>query len=226
MSGFATELGDIHALASTVPGMDPQDYETAIGFVESLIERLQEAEACRDFEHKVSMDAGWYLAYERAVREVVERCWEYASRAEEAYDAGFDHGSAYKERELFEAEQALAAAREEIERMNEAVTMAFRLALQEHWEEVRDELAAVSPSRSPAGPRPRSPMTDLSRAEHAAPGSDAAIAAGCRCPVLDNCHGAGIPWPRTDGKDPTKWPSWYVREDCPLHGADSGWVNP
>lgn len=69
-------------------------------------------------------------------------------------------------------------------------------------------------------------MPDLSRAEHAAPGSDAAIAAGCRCPVLDNCHGAGIPWPRTDGKDPTKWPSWYVREDCPLHGADSGWVNP
>ena len=46
---------------------------------------------------------------------------------------------------LRERDQALAAAREEIERMNEAVTMAFRLALQEHWEEVRDELAAVSP---------------------------------------------------------------------------------
>ena len=58
------------------------------------------------------------------------------------------------------------------------------------------------------------------------PGSDKAIGAGCRCPVLDNAHGAGFPWPRDDGKDPLEFPSWWIMEDCPLHGLDSGWVNP
>ncbi len=66
-------------------------------------------------------DQDWHLAYERAMREVVEACWMYASRAEEAYDAGFDHGSAYKERELFEAEQALAAVEKERDRLRGAI---------------------------------------------------------------------------------------------------------
>lgn len=38
------------------------------------------------------------------------------------------------------------------------------------------------------------------------PGSDAAHAAGCSCPVLDNGHGRG------DG------PFW-IDMDCPLHGG-------
>lgn len=40
------------------------------------------------------------------------------------------------------------------------------------------------------------------------PGSDAAIAQGCTCPVLDNGHGnpqIGV----TRG--------WYIAGDCPLH---------
>lgn len=39
------------------------------------------------------------------------------------------------------------------------------------------------------------------------PGSDAALDAGCRCPVLDNGRGKG----RGDG-------NFYVNADCPLHG--------
>jgi hypothetical protein len=50
------------------------------------------------------------------------------------------------------------------------------------------------------------------------PGSDEARAIGCICPVLDNEHGRGIPWPREDGLDPEEHPSFYVREDCPVHG--------
>ena len=54
-----------------------------------------------------------------------------------------------------------------------------------------------------------------------APGSAAAYAIGCTCPVLDNCHGAGIPWPREDGLDPVEHPSFYVREGCPVHGEEA-----
>lgn len=50
------------------------------------------------------------------------------------------------------------------------------------------------------------------------PGSDAAIAAGCKCPVLDNGHGRGIPWPREDGLDPNEYPSFYINLNCPIHG--------
>ena len=53
----------------------------------------------------------------------------------------------------------------------------------------------------------------------AAPGSKDALAAGCTCPVLDNRHGLGIPWPRTDGLDPETHPSHWINENCPLHGA-------
>ena len=41
------------------------------------------------------------------------------------------------------------------------------------------------------------------------PGGDAAIAAGCTCPCLDNAHGQG--WMGQGGR-------FWVRLDCPLHG--------
>lgn len=63
----------------------------------------------------------WHLAYERAMREVVEKCWMYASRAEEAYDAGFLHGHSHRERQLYEAEQALAAVERERDRLRGAI---------------------------------------------------------------------------------------------------------
>lgn len=43
------------------------------------------------------------------------------------------------------------------------------------------------------------------------PGSNEAVAAGCVCPVLDNHHGKGMPYP--DG------PAFYVNENCKLHAA-------
>jgi len=53
------------------------------------------------------------------------------------------------------------------------------------------------------------------------PGSNEAIERGCRCPVLDNHHGAGFPWPRDDGLDPSEHPSFYISEGCPLHAVPS-----
>jgi hypothetical protein len=44
------------------------------------------------------------------------------------------------------------------------------------------------------------------------PGSDAALARGCRCPVLDNAHGRGA-W----GSDSLFW----IAQNCPLHGTNS-----
>jgi hypothetical protein len=57
------------------------------------------------------------------------------------------------------------------------------------------------------------------------PGSDEALKQGCRCPVLDNCHGKGIPkcdcpplfWPE-EGVDPVIGPTFWVNDDCPMHG--------
>jgi len=40
------------------------------------------------------------------------------------------------------------------------------------------------------------------------PGSDKALDAGCRCPVMDNGHGRGRGNP----------PEFWVSEDCPMHG--------
>lgn len=40
------------------------------------------------------------------------------------------------------------------------------------------------------------------------PGSDEAIAEGCKCAVLDNNHGRYAPWP-PDG--------WWITEGCPVH---------
>lgn len=44
------------------------------------------------------------------------------------------------------------------------------------------------------------------------PGSDAAIAQGCICAVLDNGHGAGSGY-RDDAGNPTYW----ITRGCPLH---------
>jgi hypothetical protein len=40
------------------------------------------------------------------------------------------------------------------------------------------------------------------------PGSDEALARGCLCAVLDNCHGRHAPYP-PDG--------WVITEGCPVH---------
>ena len=45
------------------------------------------------------------------------------------------------------------------------------------------------------------------------PGSDEAIALGCRCPSIDNGHGRGR------GGDGKKY-GWFINENCPLHGKD------
>lgn len=42
------------------------------------------------------------------------------------------------------------------------------------------------------------------------PGSDEAIAQGCKCPVLDNGHGR-----RGGGKGP-----FWISESCPIRGDD------
>lgn len=42
-----------------------------------------------------------------------------------------------------------------------------------------------------------------------APGSYDAVDAGCKCPVVDNSHGDGIPYPL--GR------RWYISERCPIH---------
>ena len=46
------------------------------------------------------------------------------------------------------------------------------------------------------------------------PGSDAAIAKGCKCPVLDNAHGKGCGWPTESGG-----PAFWINADCPLHAG-------
>ena len=47
------------------------------------------------------------------------------------------------------------------------------------------------------------------------PGSDEAINAGCRCPVLDNAHGRGY---MGGVQDPETGETVYVyNSECPLH---------
>lgn len=46
------------------------------------------------------------------------------------------------------------------------------------------------------------------------PGSDIAIAAGCKCPVIDNGHGTGA-YNGDDGN-----PVFWVSEICPLHNEE------
>lgn len=49
------------------------------------------------------------------------------------------------------------------------------------------------------------------------PGSDAALRAGCTCPVLDNAHGKGSGW----GPD-----TFWVNAACPLHGNPAAHHSP
>lgn len=45
------------------------------------------------------------------------------------------------------------------------------------------------------------------------PGSDEALKQGCRCPVLDNNHGQGLPPYKGKGGN-----VFWMTMDCPLHG--------
>lgn len=45
------------------------------------------------------------------------------------------------------------------------------------------------------------------------PGTQDAREQGCRCPVMDNHSGKGR------GGHGAKY-GWFMREDCPLHGAE------
>jgi hypothetical protein len=47
------------------------------------------------------------------------------------------------------------------------------------------------------------------------PGSEEAIELGCECPVMDNNHGKGLPWPNGRGGYDT---AFWTNGDCPLHG--------
>lgn len=46
------------------------------------------------------------------------------------------------------------------------------------------------------------------------PGSDEAISLGCTCLVLDNAHGKGNGYLKTDGS-----PMFWINADCPMHGS-------
>ena len=48
------------------------------------------------------------------------------------------------------------------------------------------------------------------------PGSDEAIAAGCRCPCLDNGHGRGYLGGLLDDQGRTVF---VISMDCPIHGG-------
>lgn len=46
------------------------------------------------------------------------------------------------------------------------------------------------------------------------PGTKEAIAADCKCPVIDNCHGAGA-YNDENGK-----PLFWINGNCPIHGNE------
>lgn len=50
------------------------------------------------------------------------------------------------------------------------------------------------------------------------PGSDEAIAQGCRCPVLDNSHGKGMYGGNLLHPE-SGLPLYVFVDECPLHGA-------
>jgi hypothetical protein len=47
------------------------------------------------------------------------------------------------------------------------------------------------------------------------PGSNEALAKGCRCPILDNAHGVGVP----GMSGPDGEPQFWINERCPLPGS-------
>lgn len=51
-----------------------------------------------------------------------------------------------------------------------------------------------------------------------APGSDEAVAHGCKCPVVDNGYGKGAY--SGAAKDDNGKPLFWINENCPLHWQD------
>lgn len=49
------------------------------------------------------------------------------------------------------------------------------------------------------------------------PGSDAAIADGCKCAVMDNNHGKWPPYPANE----TEPEGWFITQGCPIHDSYS-----
>lgn len=49
------------------------------------------------------------------------------------------------------------------------------------------------------------------------PGSDAAIAGGCACAVMDNHHGQGFPY--WTGKGNETITAFYINAACQMHGG-------
>lgn len=47
------------------------------------------------------------------------------------------------------------------------------------------------------------------------PGSPAAVEQGCKCPVIDNGHGAGVPMLDKEGGRQT---AFWINAECPIHG--------
>ena len=73
----------------------------------------------------------WMLEYERGLSHVIVACWMYASRADEAYAAGYEHGRSIRERELHEAQECA-----ELEHNSHAYSLA-------RWNEDKERLAAA-----------------------------------------------------------------------------------
>lgn len=53
------------------------------------------------------------------------------------------------------------------------------------------------------------------------PGSYEALDEGCLCPILDNRHGEGQPYTRSDGSEGR---TFVFRVGCPLHG-EGHWLD-
>lgn len=79
---------------------------------EDAADAIKRASARADYAEEIAQHNGWHLAYERAVREVVEAAYQHlkteylSSLIDDVHD-----------RRLEQAEQTLAAAREEAERL-------------------------------------------------------------------------------------------------------------
>lgn len=60
---------------------------------------------------------------------------------------------------------------------------------------------------------------EIKSADTPPPGSDAAIDAGCTCPVADNNHGLIYAADSTclDDKQKKTEPAFWIAADCPLH---------
>lgn len=49
------------------------------------------------------------------------------------------------------------------------------------------------------------------------PGSEEALKLGCKCPVIDNHYGKGIP--KIRGTSLSESSCFWISSDCPLHGS-------